>query len=159
MATTQTVQITSELAIAITDEMGTYRVGGERVRETLAYGTGAGQADLSYSKVREIVNSATPLTLDLNGGGLLTSNGAAADFVSITTIRIRNLDATQTITIGGGTNAPAWANFPPLGPGGRIDVHNDAGWVVTPGTGDILEIVTDGGSNVRVEINLVGRSA
>ena len=74
--------------------------------------------------------------LDLNGGGLLTPNGEACDFVSITTIRIRNLDDTQIITPGGGSNSPAWANFPPIGPGGVLEVHRpDAtAYAVTAGT-------------------------
>lgn len=157
---TQTAELRMELRVARSDDVGNYVVGGDRTSVQQANGTSAGQADLVYSKRRTVTNDVTPDEIDLDGS-LVGPDGEAVAFASVTIIRIRNLDDTQVLSVGGGSNAPSWATFPPIGPGGELVVHRSdaAGYPVTAGTGDILRVATDGGTSVPYEITIVGRSA
>lgn len=135
------------------------------VNQSYSQGTGNNQFDQVYFGDLSVVNSGTPKDLDLIGGGLTQPDGSAFAPVKIVEMIIVNKDATQTLTIGGGSNP--WVSW--LGgttptvvipPSGHLSISAPlGGWAVTAGSADILRISTGAGTNVPFTIALKGRSA
>lgn len=131
----------------------------------LASGTSSNQADVVYAAVRTITNSGTPDTIDLRGGTILQPDQSSASFVKIVFGFILCQSATPILTIGGGSNA--WGTWL-TGTTPKFVCDQNGPWIVyaptngyavTAGTGDILQVATDSGTNVTYAIILVGRSA
>jgi len=132
----------------------------------LADGTGSSQADLLFSDSRTITASANE-DLDLSGG-LTGVFGATLTFVKIKAIVIKassgntnNVEVKPATTNGflGPFNAAADTLIIP--PGGAISLFAPtAGWAVTAGTGDLLNIANSGaGTSVTYDIIIIGTSA
>jgi hypothetical protein len=130
-------------------------------------GTSNGQADRVFMDNRTLAASAAE-DLDLAGGSLIDPVGGALTFVEVTEIIIRASSAnTNNVVV-----SPAAANgfLGPFGaathtiaiqPGGQIRLSApNAGWTVTPGTGDLLHIANSGaGTSVSYDVIILGRSA
>jgi hypothetical protein len=166
MTHTQTVQIIDRSAI--TDDVGVSYAPTLSFAKNYANGTGADQADRVYGpRRRTIANSGTPDTLDLAGGTLfMPGSDTAVTFVEITSITIVNLSTVQVLTVGGGTNplttwVAASGDGIKIRPGGcfHLSCADATGYAVTAGTGDIIQVATDGGTNVLYDIKITGRSA
>lgn len=103
---------------------------------------------------------------DLSGSGLVDSFGNTVVATKIKTIILENRGTTgqDIIELGGGSNAFAsWlgasGDVIKIGPGGVFLLHNpeNAGYAVTAGTGDILQLVNAGSSQeVPYTLILVG---
>lgn len=118
-------------------------------------GTGLDQMDLFFSDQRS-VSSGTPDDLDL-AGGLTDVYGATLTFVKIKLIFIYNttLTAASILNIGGDANGlvnwvGAATHTVNVTPGGFLYVYapSAAGYAVTGGTGDILQIACASGTSV-----------
>ena len=128
-------------------------------------GTGSGQADKMFSDSRTIATSAND---DIDLAGSLTDEfGAALTFVKIKTILIHNTGSTAIIQIDQSvTNGwvAHWSNTSQIiiPAGGWLLVHSagSAGLgTVTAGTGDLLRITNNDGSNVAAyNIVIIGTS-
>lgn len=134
-------------------------------------GTADNQFNLNYSDQRTITSSGTPDQVDLNGT-LIGSNFALFNAVEITTIIIAHYSLVQTLTLGGsghtfssmfvGTNpgivlppAPS-VLIPTLF---ILNCQKNPAYPVVAGSADILQMKTDGGSNIPYLIFLKGRNA
>lgn len=114
-------------------------------------GVGANQVSQSYTRERTAMAASTNDDLDLNGTALQEDSGANLALTGVKVLAIRaNAANPGPITVG---NAAANAFVGPMGaathtvvipPGGSYSVAraDAAGWVVTPGTGDILRIAS-----------------
>ncbi len=143
---------------------------------TLGSGTGAnGTADLKYSALYTIAGGATQ-NIDL-AGSLVDRFGATLTFARIKCIHIRVLgtadDAASTggpVEVGGGSNplvnwiSAGTAKVKVGGTAGRqgcfhLSCDDAVAYAVTPGTGDILTLTNDHGSNpVKVAVVIIGSS-
>lgn len=129
----------------------------------LANGTGAGQASKIFSDARQLAASANE---DLDLAGALVSNlGASASFAAVKAIAIRAKPTnTNDLKIGpaaaNGFLGPfnAAADRLSLKPGAfHVLTATGAGWAVTGGTGDLLNIANAaGGSPVDYDIVIIG---
>lgn len=128
-------------------------------------GTGNGNADLLYAAQRQLA-PATSETLDL-AGVLSDAFGATLIIAKVKAIYIRGADANSgNIEVGG---AAANAFIGPLKdvtdiavvqPGGVwLNVAPNAGWTVTPATGDLLKVNNPGAAAGTYDIIVVGASA
>lgn len=128
-----------------------------------ASGTTSGKQDLLWEDTASLV--ATTADIDL-AGSLTDKFGAAATFVEVTRLVIKN-NATTTgynLTVGGGSNPwitwlKATGDGIVIAPGGTFVLDNPIdGYAVTATTGDILRL--DSGANtVSYTIQILGRSA
>jgi len=134
------------------------------------YALGDGSAAMQADRLYVDKNTLTPsqaLDIDLAGGGLLDPFGAAISFARIKGIII-GADAANAnnLVIGGDANAFAsWlgavTHTLTIRPGGVLALFcTDAtAYVVTPGTGDILQIANGaGGTSVGYDLALLGVS-
>jgi len=132
-------------------------------QETFTPGTGNNQLDKLFHDLRTLADGANE-SLDL-AGSLVDMFGATITFVKIKAMLIRNLSATQTLTIGGGSNpfinwvadATDMVKIPPNGM--LLLVAPLAGYGVTTGTGDILKVANSAGAACDYQIALAGTSA
>ena len=132
------------------------------VKDSIALGTSADQADEMYHEERTI--GASPDDLDL-AGGLSNALGQTITFVEIVSVMIEHLSGTGTITVGNAAANAAvlWfgaaAHTEKVEAGGFVLRHSpaDGKWVVTPATGDILRINGTNGDKYRIII--IGRTA
>ncbi len=134
-------------------------------RIALANGTGANQADRIWHDKRTIAASATD-ALDL-AGVLVDAFGATVTFAKIKAIvieaaaaNVNNVNVVRDGTNGVPLFLAAGDGIPVL-PGGVFAwVAPGAGVAVTPGTGDLLNLVNSGaGSSVDCNVLIIGTSA
>lgn len=152
-----TLQVTAKTAIDS-------HSAGPSIQEILASGVAIDQCDIAYAKQRTVADNATPDTIDLASGGLVGVDNNVVSFVKVVAILIVSnaTDDTHILTVGGGTNSPAW--FPAQLLGGKRAMllkydRSLAGYPVTAGTGDIIKVVTAAGTLVPYTIVVIGRSA
>ncbi|MFI6819266.1 hypothetical protein ACIBG7_43245 [Nonomuraea sp. NPDC050328] len=134
---------------------------------TFAQGAGAGQADMIWADRRTIAASATD-SLDLAGSALQSPFGGGLTFARLKMIFVRAAAANvnNVNIIRPASNGVPWAlaagdGFP-IRPGGIFFWYDPsaAGAVVTPGTGDLLDLVNSGaGTTVEYEVVLVGAAS
>lgn len=129
-------------------------------------GTANGQADRIFTDTRTIAASGSE-SLDL-AGSLADPLGGTAVFAEIVAIEIRAAAGNTNNVVVGGAASNAWVG--PFGaadntfavpPGGVLVFnHPGAGWAVTAGTGDLLQVANSGsGTGVTYDVVIVGRSA
>jgi hypothetical protein len=132
---------------------------------TVENGLTIDKADLVYYARRTVTNSGTPDTIDL-AGSLTDPVGSAVVMVEVVGFYLRNRDATQILTVGAGSNP--WITW--LGATGdavkvrplgfmMLYAPDATAYAVTAGTGDIVTVTTDGGTNVAYDVWILGRSA
>ena len=132
-------------------------------QEQFTPGTGNNQLDKLFHDMRTLADGANE-SLDL-AGSLVDMFGTTITFVKIKAMLIRNLSATQTLTIGGGaTPFINWVADPTdmvkIPPNGMfLLVAPLAGFAVTGATGDILKIANSAGAACDYQIVLAGTSA
>jgi len=133
----------------------------------MATGTGSGLADKVFSDQRTLAASATE-SLDLAGGSLFDSLGAALTFVKVKAILIKAAVGNINDVLVGGAASNAFAgpfadasDIIGIKPGGVLLVAAPvAGWTVTAGTGDLLKIANSAGTTgVTYDITIIGTSA
>ena len=133
---------------------------------TIPTGTANGQADTLFDDDRSLAAGASE-SLDLAGGVLTGPLGDALTFADIVGIYIRADATNQGNLLVGGAAANAFsAMFGDatdkiiLPPGAEFMITNPtSGYVVTPGTGDLLKIENADGVNAAgYRITLIGRS-
>lgn len=130
-------------------------------------GTGSGQADLVYLAQTTIGASST-LSLDL-AGSLSDLFGNTITMVRVKTIYVELATTTtaSSINVGGNVNGlvnwiSAAADYVVIQNGGCFMIHapGATAYAVTAGTGDILDITNNDGTNTAtVKIAIVGASA
>jgi hypothetical protein len=127
-----------------------------------ADGSGAGQASVLYTASRTLAGGANE-SLDLNGTALLDSFGTALALTKIKGVIIQARDANTTnLTVGNVTNGVATifgATFSlVLQPGEFLAkvTNSNAGYVVTPTTGDLLNIANAAGAAATYDIIIIG---
>ncbi len=132
----------------------------------LLSGTGANQADRIFADKRTLAASASE-DLDLSGV-LIDPLGVVLAFVKVKAILLRADRANVNEVVMGGASANQFLG--PFGgathtvavsPGGAaLFVAPGAGWLVTAGSADLLQIANSGGgTGVSYDIVIVGTSA
>ena len=131
----------------------------------LQNGTGVSKADLCFTDKRQIAASATD-TLDLNGV-LSDVFGSVIDAAKIKAIMI-SADAGNLgkLTLSGvashAFNGPLSGTNPAvdINPGGiLLYADPNTGWVVTPSTGDTIQLVNSAAQVANYEIAIIAASA
>jgi len=122
-------------------------------------GSSAGQVDTVYTKGRTVASSSSPDSVVLSS--LTDPAGNAIAFVHVVDLILENTDATNTLTVGGGTHAVAWLPTAgvPVPPGGALILHAPSGQPITAGSADTLQVVSSGGTNVAYNLTVIGSSA
>ena len=130
-----------------------------------APGVAAGQLDKLFADSRTLAASATE-SLDL-AGSLTDPLGQALSFAKVNVLMVRAAATNANDVVIGGAASNGFTS--PFGaaddkikirPGGCVLLFCDAGYAVTAGTGDQLQIANGGaGSAVAYDIVLAGRSA
>lgn len=133
----------------------------------LADGTGANQIKQIFSDTRTIAASGTD-DLDL-AGGLTNAFGASVTFTKIKALIVKASAANVNDVVVGGDGAAALASLfgdvtdtIRVKPGGLFCVvaPDNAGYAVTAGTADILQIANSGsGTGVTYDILILGVTA
>lgn len=127
-------------------------------------GTAADQADTIFHDQRTIAASGTD---DLDLAGVLTNPfGATATFADVRLILIAAAAANiNNVVVGGDANAllfgGAAAHTVTVRPGGMflLAARDATGYVVTPSTGDILQVANSGaGTAVTYDVVIIGAS-
>ena len=132
-------------------------------QEQFTPGTGNNQLDKVFADMRTLTGGASE-SLDL-AASLVDSFGGTITFAKLKVLLIRNLSATQILTIGNGSNPLInWVGagthtviIPPMGM--LLLVAPLAGYAVTPDTGDILKIANSATNPCDYQIVLAGTSA
>ncbi len=139
------------------------RQEGLNIQDVLADGNLIGQANKAYVAQRSVTNSSTPDLVDLNGGSVIGLDGAVFSITRLVMLIIRNIEVVANVnnvlSVGGGSNSPTWLPQQSIGgPSGVLVkyVPTLAGLVVTPGSGDIVQVVTAAGSVVPYVMIAVG---
>jgi hypothetical protein len=136
------------------------------VQELLQFakGLGAGKADLVFADTRTLAASATE-NLDLSGV-LTDAFGATLAFVQVVAILVKAHAANVNNVIVGGAASNAFLLLADatdkvvIPPGGAFLLMADAGFGVTPSTGDLLKVANSAGTTgVTYDIVVIGRSA
>jgi hypothetical protein len=152
------------VALAATVPVGSGKFTGtgalnHAISSNYPVGSAAGQVDSVYTKGRAVPSSGSPDSVILSS--LTDPAGNAIAFVHVVDLILENTDTTNTLTIGGGTNAVSW--LPSAGiaipPGSAMVLHVPAGLAVTSGSADRLQVITSGGTNVAYNLTITGRSA
>ncbi|WP_405149434.1 hypothetical protein OG589_14510 [Sphaerisporangium sp. NBC_01403] len=132
---------------------------------SLISGTGAGAADQIWSATRSINSGATD-SLDLAGvltsplGGTLTFARIKGVLVAAAATNTTNVDVARPAT-NGVPLFSAVSSAISVRPGGLL-VWMDpsaAGVVVTPGTGDLINLVNGSGATAKCDVVIIGASA
>lgn len=167
MALDTTIEVRIGGALTTNLDMGVATVSHDQnERLTWASGVGANQADELWSDERTVTTGATD-SLDF-AGSLTRLLGGTLTFARIKAIRVRNSNAagtpnTTTISL----TRPASNGVPiftaagdaiPIPPGGSVTIVNPsaAGYVVTPATGDLIDIVNAAGASATYRIEVIG---
>ena len=138
----------------------------QAARETWENGVGANQADVIWSDERTVGSGATD-SIDLAGvlTGLL---GGTLTMARVKAIRVRNSNNAGTpnttaisLTRPASNGVPIFAaagDAIPIPPGGQvlITAPSAAGYVVTAGTGDLIDIVNAAGASAVYRIEVIG---
>lgn len=118
-------------------------------------GTGAGNVSKQWNGLRTLSGSSE--THDLTGG-ITTRSGASVTLTKIRAFYVRNLSSSATLTLGGGSNAitSIFGTTLVLPPSTEIllETSSAAGWAVTAGTGDQLQVA--GAAGQQYEIAILG---
>ena len=133
---------------------------------TLKSGTGNNQADLIFTDQRTI-NASSSENLDL-AGSLAGPAGDTLTFVKVKGIYVRAAAANGGNIVLGGASSNAFTG--PFGAandvlnipaGGYVELCAPvAGWTVTAGTGDLLQVANDdSGAAATYDIVIIGASA
>jgi len=131
------------------------------LEQAFTTGTGSGQANILFHDIRSLGDGATE-DLDLYGG-LTDAFGVTLNFVKIKAIIIKNLSATQTISVGGAaaTQFSNWvadvSDIVVLPPESFLCLVNPAGYAVTSIL-DLLKIANSAGAAGSYEIILIGNA-
>lgn len=148
-------------------DMGTALVAHDATeRLTWASGVAANQADVLWTDERTVTSGSTD-SIDLAGvlSGLL---GGTVTFARVKAIRVRNSNAAGTAnTTNISLTRPASNGVPifaaagdaiPIHPGGSvlITAPSAGGYVVTAGTGDLVDIVNAAGASAVYRIEIIG---
>lgn len=173
------MSVTAKIIAALqASQIGTNDFGGVgfnpspiRQEINLTPGVGVNQADLLYVDERQVASGATD-AIDVAGvlAAALGGTIAMAELVAMLIINAPRSGAPNTtnLTIGAGTNPlVGWLGgttptLGPIRPGGMLlRAESDVAGicVVTPGTGDLLNIVNSAGAIATYQIALIGRSA
>jgi hypothetical protein len=129
-------------------------------------GNAAGQNNLVWSD-RGSVAVGVPVTIDLNGGGLLDVFGAAVNFASVTGIMIynRNTVAGDVLRFGPAAANPFQWTFSPggglyveVGVTGGYCQWVDAAKVVVAGASDQITLTATGVGPITYDILIIGRA-
>jgi hypothetical protein len=130
-------------------------------------GTGANQIDRVFSDRRTLAASASE-SLDL-AGTLVDALGATVTFARVRALRIKADAANTNNVVVGGAASNAFASLfgdatdkIVVRPGGLVLVvaPDTTGYVVTAGTGDLLQVANSGaGTGVTYDITILGASA
>lgn len=132
----------------------------------LANGTGANQANVIWSDQRILAASATE-DLDLAGGGLLDPFGVAFAPAKVRCIIVAASSLnTNNVVLGGDVNSVPFlstaATTTTIQPGGMVvfTAPGLAGYPVTAGTGDIIQVANSGaGTSVTYDVVVIGTSS
>lgn len=135
--------------------------------ETFATGTAASQADLVY-RARRTVTASSNITIDL-AGSLADRFGTTITMARVKMIALYNRAAIGSgLVIGIGAGSNPLINFIGdasdiinLRPGGvlLLSAPDATAYAVTAATGDILKLTNPGGTDVAVDVMIVGASA
>lgn len=129
-------------------------------------GTALNQADRLYTK-RHLITTGTPLALDL-AGTLVDLMGNTITMARVNAIIVVSGSTTagEIMTVGAGSNPLlnwiiATGDGNKAGPDGAVVCVDPSatGYAVTAGTGDVLQISLAAGTNVPVDVIIIGRSA
>jgi hypothetical protein len=161
---TGNVKITANFALAGTVDLGStaYQVN-ESYLHTFTNGTGAGAINNIWTDTRTLAASTTE-DLDL-AGGVANAFGSTLTFTKIKGIIIHAASTnTNNVVVGGDSNGLiGWVgaanDLINVRPGGTFCIiePNAAGYAVTAGTGDILQIAnSSSGSSVVYDIIILG---
>lgn len=164
MALTSGLQLTISADYSLALDLVTKRAGlVKNLNLQMDSGTGLGQADVVFSDTR---STAATDSLDMNGGGLLDNLGNAW-----APARIKGIIVVAAAANPGNVllRRPAANGVPfltaagdeiPIHPGGLaiIWAPSAAGYPVTAGTGDLIDLVAGAGT-VTYDIYLIGASA
>lgn len=168
MSLTSTVDLSIRATMIGSADLGSTRytlADGDWTPLSLANGTGASQADLIWTDSRSL-NASTTEDLDLSGS-LMQPDGSAAIFATVKALLIEADSGNgSTISVFGDANGfvgplSAAANTLTIPAGGRIALAAPvAGWAVTAGTGDIIQVANnDGSAAATYRICVIGTSA
>lgn len=138
-------------------------------RISWASGTGVDQADLFWADERTVATGATD-SLDM-AGTLVGLLGGTVTFARIKAIRVLNSNnagtantTTLSITRPATNGVPiftAAGDSVPIPPGGVFLLINPsaAGYAVTAGTGDLIDIINSAGASATYRVEIIGASA
>lgn len=168
MSLTSVIDLAVRATLIASPDLGQTRytlADGDWTEIQLASGTGNNAADLIWSDERSL-NASTTEDLDLSGS-LTQPDGSAAVFAKVKAILIEADSANpSTITIFGDANGfvgPLSAATVTLAlpANGRLAlVAPIAGWAVTAGTGDIIQVANNSGAAAATyRICVIGTSA
>jgi hypothetical protein len=122
--------------------------------QNLTSGTGANEVDNIYSVITTA--AATTTTLDLTN---LTTPTGTVDFTSVKLAYFTNLDPTNSIVFGGGSNDQTFGNSTidiTVPPGGVVFfVNPGTGWTVTSGSTNEVTI-NPGSHTIQYQLVIVG---
>jgi hypothetical protein len=135
----------------------------QTIARTLDSGTGINAADVIFTDTR---STAATDSLDMNGGGLLDNLGNAWAPARLKLIMVvaSTLNTTNALLRRPAANGvpflTAAGDEIPIHPGGiaLILAPSAAGYVVTAGTGDLIDVVAASGT-VAYDVYLIGASA
>lgn len=134
------------------------------VSHLLAGGTANGQADLAWSDQRSLASN-TSENLDF-AGVLHDAYGAVITAAELCALMIEaDIGNTTNITIGAAASNTLVGPFADatdavvLKPGDCAAFYSNAGWTVTPSTGDILKAANSTGAVGIYRVAALGRSA
>jgi hypothetical protein len=133
-----------------------------KLAQSLTNGTSSGQFNLEYTRVRSVTNSSTPDDLDLTSLNW-NGNDAASAASGAIMICIKNTNAAQKLTVGGGTNPlTGWISGTTptvqVGKSGiMIEFSPVDAWTVD-GSHKILRVATDSASAHSYEIEIWARA-
>jgi hypothetical protein len=131
----------------------------------LANGVAADQGDVIWSDQRTLA-TATTEDLDLAGGGLTDVYGTAFAPAKVKVLVISSASANTTnLTLFGDANGVPILDDPSdtitLKPGGVFCIVDPtlAGYAVTAGTGDIIQVANAAGASATYDIIIIGTSS
>jgi hypothetical protein len=134
-----------------------------RINEPLSDGTDADEADLCFKMLTDIAYPSTPLELDLGDGSVDDINGDPLVMKEVVTVIIQQKpndddeESECTVDFDFGAGAYQWTE--PLIAGGHIVKHAPAAnGYSTTAAGPHITITPIEGTNVRVDILVLGRS-
>jgi hypothetical protein len=137
----------------------------QTITKNLANGVAANQADVIFSDQRTLADGATE-DLDLAGGGLLDALGNAFAPAKVKALIIHaSPDNTTNLTLFGDANGVPILDDPSdtvtLKPGGVFVIVDPtlAGYAVTAGTGDVVQVENAAGAAASYDIVIIGTSS